>query len=92
MADKEYISSSKKEIYTKLLNIAEKYTDIENSDYLTTGLFGYITESMAMAMRDSAFHTTMAYNESMLNKAIIPETIYNWAKLFNVDVQRGTPA
>lgn len=86
------ISSSKNEIYTKLLDIAGKYTDIKDSDFLKTGLFGYITESMAMAIRDSAFHKSMIYNESTLNTAIIPKTVYNWAKMFNVEVQKATPA
>ena len=74
MADKNIISSSKKEIYTKLLDIAEKYTDIKNTDFLKTGLFGYITESMAMMIRDSSYHKTMLYNESFLNTAVIPKS------------------
>lgn len=91
MADKNIISSSKKEIYTKLLDIAEKYTDIKNTDFLKTGLFGYITESMAMMIRDSSYHKTMLYNESFLNTAVIPKSVYNWAKMFNVEVQKATP-
>lgn len=91
MADKKIISSSKKEIYTKLLDIAEKYTDIKDTDFLKTGLFGYITESMAMMIRDSSFHKTMLYNESFLNTAVIPKSVYNWAKMFNVEVQSATP-
>jgi len=80
------ISSSKKEIYNNLLDIAEKYTNINNTDFLKTGLFGYITESMAMMMRDSTFHKSMIYNESFLNSAVIPKSVYNWAKMFNVEV------
>lgn len=91
MADKNIISSSKKEIYTKLLDIAEKYTDIKNTDFLKTGLFGYITESMAMMIRDSSYHKTMLYNESFLNTAVIPKSVYNWAKMFNVEVQKAIP-
>ena len=89
---KNIISTSKKEIYTKLLDIAGKYIDIEKSDFAQTGLFGYITESMAMAMRDSAFHTGMMYNESFLNTAIIPKSVYNWAKMFNIEVQQAEPS
>lgn len=85
------ISTSKKEIYTKLLDIAEKYTDIKNTDFLKTGLFGYITESMAMMMRDSTFHKSMLYNESFLNTAILPKSVYNWAKMFNIEVQKAIP-
>lgn len=85
------ISTSKKEIYTKLLDIAEKYTDIKNSDFLKTGLFGYMTESMAMMMRDSTLHKSMIYNESFLNTAILPKSVYNWAKMFNIEVQKAIP-
>lgn len=86
------ISASKKEIYTKLLDIAEKYTDIQDTNYLTSGLFGYMTESFAMAMRDCAYHSEMAYNEHFLNKAVIPESVYNIAKQFNVEVQSAIPS
>lgn len=85
------ISSSKREIYTKMLDIAEKYTDIKNTDFLKTGLFGYMTETMAMMMRDSTFHKSMMYNESFLNTAVLPKSVYNWAKMFNIEVQKATP-
>ena len=85
-------SASKREIYSKLLDIASKYTDVENTDYLRAGLFGYVTESMAAAIRDSSYHKDMVYRESSLNTAIIPATVYNWAKTFNVQVQAASPA
>lgn len=91
MADKNYISTSKKEIYTKLLNVASNYIN-GDTDFAKTGLFGYITESMAMILRDTTFHTSMMYNESFLNTAVIPKSVYNWAKMFNVEVQKATPA
>lgn len=85
-------SASKREIYSKLLDIASKYTDVENTDYLRAGLFGYVTESMAAAIRDSSYHKDMVYRESSLNTAIIPASVYNWAKTFNVQVQAASPA
>jgi len=86
------ITPSKNEIYLKLMDIAGKYTDTKSSDFLKTGFFGYYTESMAMMMRDSAFHKSMLYNENFLNTAIIPRSVYNWAKMFNIEVQKATPA
>jgi hypothetical protein len=71
------ITPSKTDIYDKLLTIASKYSDLENDDFLKTGLFGYITESLALIARDSAFHKTMLYNESFLNTAVIPKSVYN---------------
>lgn len=88
---KEIVSTSKKEIYSKLLDIAGNYIDVVNTDFVKTGLFGYMTESIAMAIRDTTFHTSMMYNESFLNTAIIPKSVYNWAKMFNIEVQRAYP-
>lgn len=93
MADNLNITTpSKLDIYSKLLDIAENYVGGDDVDYLKTGLFGYITESMAMMIRDSALHKSMLYNESFLNTAIIPESVYNWAKMFNVEVSKASPA
>jgi hypothetical protein len=86
------VSSSKYDIYSKLLTIASKYTDINNEDFLKTGLFGYITESMALIARDSSFHKTMLYNESFLNTAVMPKSVYNWAKMFNINITAANPA
>lgn len=91
-ADLNIIPATQYDIYSKLLYIASKYTDIQNEDFLRSGLFGYITESMAMIMRDSSIHKTMLYNESFLNTAIIPKSIYNWSKMFNIEVTSATPA
>ena len=90
--DVNRVSPSKYDIYEKLLDIAKNYTDTENTDYLKTGLFGYLTESMAMMMRDSSLQKAMLYNENNLNTAVIPSTVYNWAKMFNVDIVRSIPA
>ena len=87
--DVNRVSPSKYDIYEKLLDIAKNYTDTENTDYLKTGLFGYLTESMAMMMRDSSLQKAMLYNENNLNTAVIPSTVYNWAKMFNVDIARN---
>ena len=51
--DMNMVPSTNYDIYSKLMHIASKYTDIQNEDFLKSGLFGYITESMAMIMRDS---------------------------------------
>jgi hypothetical protein len=86
------VTASQFDIYSKLLVIAKKYTDINTEDFLKTGLFGYITESMAMIARDSSFHKTMLYNENFLNTAIMPKSVYNWAKMFNINISSATPA
>jgi hypothetical protein len=75
--NKERVSPSKYDIYSKLMLVASRYFDVQNEDFLKTGLFGYITESMAMIARDSSFHKTMLYNESFLNTAVVPKSVYN---------------
>lgn len=92
MADNR-ISSSKREIYTKFLDVMEKYdSDLENDDYAKTGLVGWLFEINAMMMRDSTYHKTVLYNEHFLNTAQIPKTVYNYAKMFNVEIEKATPA
>lgn len=92
------ISSSKYEIYTKLLDLAASgeyitgLQDFENVDFLRSGLMGYVMESLAMIMRDSSFHKTMIYRENFLNSAIMPKSIYNWAKMFNINILDARPS
>jgi hypothetical protein len=81
------ISFANFDIYEKLLEIASKHVSLNaGDDFLRLGLFGYITEGMAASIRDNALQKTMLYNESFLNTAILPESIYNYAKTFNVTV------
>jgi hypothetical protein len=88
----DFSTASKYDIYSKLLFIANKYFDVATEDFLKTGLFGYITESMAMIARDSSFHKSMLYNEGFLNTAVMPKSVYNWARMFGVSVPAATPA
>jgi hypothetical protein len=47
---------------------------------------------MAMMIKDSSLHKSMLYKESFLNTAVIPKSIYNWAKMFNINISNATPA
>ena len=76
MSDLNKVSGSKYDIYEKFMAIAEHYFGT-NSDYLRSGFMAYATECMALIMRDSAIHKTMLYNESFLNTAVMPKSIYN---------------
>lgn len=92
------ISSSKYDIYTKLLDLlasgeyATAQDKFDSVDFLKAGLLGYVTEATAMAIRDSAFHKMMVYRESFLSSAIIPSSVYGYAKMFNIDVIDATPS
>ena len=51
----EKISFSQYDIYQKLLEVAGRHIPTSSiSDFLRVGMFGYITESLAMWLRDSA--------------------------------------
>lgn len=89
--DLNLIPATQSDIYSKLFYIAKKYVNTD-ADFLRSGLFGYITESMAMIMRDSSIHKTILYNESFLNTAVMPKSIYNWAKMFNINITSATPS
>ena len=91
MSDLNIVSASKQDIYNKFLGLAEHYFG-ENTDFLKSGMMSYITECMASVMRDSAIHKTMLYNESFLNTAIIEKSVYNWAKMFNIEIPKAQPA
>jgi hypothetical protein len=55
MENRENISFSQYDIYSKLIEVANRHIPTnDNTDFLRTGLFGYITESLAMGLRDSA--------------------------------------
>lgn len=89
------ITPSSTDIEGKLLSIIESKAnmlDINNIDFLKSGYFGYINEALAMAIRDSAWYKTFLSREMSIYTATTPKYIYNWAKLFNIDVLLATPA
>ena len=93
MENTENISFSQYDIYSKLLEVANRHIPTnDNTDFLRSGLFGYITESLAMGLRDSALQKTFLYNEGFLNTAVIPDSVYNYAKMFNVSLPTAIPS
>lgn len=72
--------------------IAPKYFDLDNINQLNIGLLGYVTELIANTTEDSFNATSTFIKEIFPNKAIIPETIYNYAALFQIDNLFATAA
>lgn len=63
-------------------DIAPKYLNMDNVNDLNVGLLGIVTDVMGTIAEDN-FNTTTTYlNEIHPNTAILPETIYNNAALF----------
>lgn len=66
-------------------SVAPKYFNMDDINDLNTGLLGYITDIIG-TIADDSFNTTTTYmNEMFPNRAILPETIYTDAALFQED-------
>ena len=59
---------------------------------LKAGLFGYINEINAHEIKNAVYHRNVLYDELFLNSASFPNSIYNFAKLYNVPIQLARPA
>lgn len=67
----------------------------ENNDLinlLKAGLFGYINEVNSHEIKNATYHRNLLYDEFFLNTASIPESIYNFAKLYNVPIGMANPS
>lgn len=59
---------------------------------LKAGLFGYFNEIASSEIKNAVYYKNMMYDEHFLNTASFPESIYNHAKLYNVEITNGTPS
>jgi len=65
--------------------IAPKYFNMEQVNDLNIGLLGYTTELVSNLTEDN-FNTVTTYmNEMFPNLAVLPESIYSYASLFQTD-------
>ena len=56
------------------------------------GLFGYLNEISSHEVKNAVYDRNVKYDEYFLNSASFPESIYNFAKLYNVDITMSTPS
>lgn len=90
----------------KWIKVAAKYFNI-NTDLIITddndksnsevnmlkaGLFGFINEVMANEIKNSTAHRNTLYDEFFINTASFPESIYRFAKAYNVPISLAQPA
>ncbi len=65
--------------------IAPKYFNLEEVNQLNIGLLGYTTELIANNTED-VFNTASVFlNEMFPNLAVLPETLYTYASMFQLD-------
>ena len=90
----------------KWLQVAAKYFNI-NTDLIITndddksnsevnmlkaGLFGFVNEVMANEIKNSTAHRNTLYDEFFINTASFPESIYRFAKAYNVPISLPQPS
>lgn len=76
-----------------LLNqVAPKYWELDDINHLNVGLLGYTTEISATMTDDVSNMVTNYMKEIFPNRAIIPESLYNYAALFQMEDLFAVPA
>jgi len=91
------VGASSYPIQDEWFKIALKYfrIDPENEvavNMLKAGLFGYNNEIQSNEIKNNVYHRNVLYDEHFLNTASFPESIANFAKLTNVDMELAIPA
>ena len=61
-------------------------------DVLNTGMFSLINETMSQAMQDMAFTSAFYLNENFITKAVIPDSIYAEAAIFDLGYSFAIPS
>ena len=59
---------------------------------LNTGAFSIINEYMSQAMEQMGFTSAFYFNESFITKAVLPDSIYSEAAIFNIGYTYATPS
>ena len=75
----------------RLRKQGETLNDSEIS-LLKAGLFGYINETMSSEVKNAIAHRNTLYEEYFINSASFPESIYKFAKAYNVSISTAKPA
>jgi len=74
------------------LNLIKKYFNLDDVNQLNVGLLGYATEMITTISEDSFNTLATLIPEIFPNKADLPESIYNYASLFQIDNIFATPS
>lgn len=59
---------------------------------LNTGMFSLINEYMSQALENIAFTSSFYFNEAFVTKAVLPDSIYAEASIFNIGYSYATPS
>ena len=75
-----------------LLDLANEYLEPDSYSTLKSGLFGYMTGSMARISAEGVHHRNVFYRENFLNTASMPRSIYSYAKIYNYNIGMAKPS
>ena len=74
------------------LNMAQDFFAIDDISTAKTGMFGYVTGISSHIAKDGAFHRNMLYKEFFLNTATMKNSIFNWARILDYNIDLAKPA
>ena len=90
----------KTDLYTaeeELLKMSTEFFKTNDGDKLEVSksknsIFGYFTQAASYILKSSALHKNLLLDEFFLNTASIDSSIYNFAKLYNYNIEHANPS
>ena len=86
-----YAEDSQIKKYLQNVMLPRVFHDIPTS-VLNTGAFSIFSEYMSQAMENLAFTSAFYFNESFITKAVLPNSIYAEAAIFNIGYAYAIPS
>jgi len=73
------IYSSRDQIRTEIIELTQKYLELENVDLTKTSFLSFLINLLSTLTSNLLFYNTSVYKEFFLTKAVLPESILNLA-------------
>ena len=86
-----YSDDSKSKEYIMNTLMPRVFHDIPLNN-LNIGMFSIISEYLSQALESQSFTSSFFYNESFVTKAVLPDSIYSEAAIFNIGYSFATPS
>ena len=86
-----YAEDSQIKKYLQNVMLPRVFHDIPTS-VLNTGAFSIFSEYLSQGMENIAFTSAFYFNESFITKAVLPNSIYAEAAIFNIGYAYAIPS
>lgn len=86
------ISDNSYDYEEKFLAMAKDFFNLDTLSTAKLGMFGYTTTAMSHLAKDAAFHRNMLYREFFPNTAVMNNSLYNWARILDYNIDFAKPA